>query len=131
MPAEVFVPETTPATEWILGRPVRKMSPRRRHALLQLELGAHLRTWSRGRGEVGTEWKFRVTPPGQYTRSLVPDVAFISFESLDAAGQRGVEEPLVAPDVGFEINSPGDTAARKMHKTGVYLASGIRRAGRA
>ncbi len=126
MLTEVFVPDTKPATEWILGRPVRKVSPRRRHALLQLELGAYLRLWARGRGEVGTEWKFRLTPPGEYTRPLVPDVAYISYESLDAAGQRGAEEPLVAPDVAFEIHSPGDKQLRIAHKTAVYLQSGSR-----
>ncbi len=124
MLTEVFVPDTKPATEWVLGRPVRKVSPRRRHALLQLQLGVLLSSWARGRGEVGTEWKFRLTPPGEYTRPLVPDVAYISYESLDAAGQRGAEEPLVAPDVAFEIHSPGDKQVRITHKTAVYLQSG-------
>ena len=33
-----------------------------------------LRLWADGRGEVGTEWCFRLEPPGEDIRPLVPDV---------------------------------------------------------
>jgi hypothetical protein len=72
---EIVLPETEPETEWILGRAVQKVSPFRTHARLQLTLGAALLAWAEGRGEVGSEWRFRVAPPGEVRRPLVPDVA--------------------------------------------------------
>ena len=36
---EIVLPDTEPETEWILGRPVQKMSPFRDHARLQVRFG--------------------------------------------------------------------------------------------
>ncbi len=40
-------------------------------------MGSALHTWVGARGEVGTEWRFRVQPPGEPARPLVPDVAYV------------------------------------------------------
>ncbi len=74
--------ETKPATEWILGRPVQKVSPRYTHACLQAAIVAWLRTWARGRGRVGTEWRVWLTPGDEPERYLVPDVMYISYDRL-------------------------------------------------
>ncbi len=122
---EITVPETKPATEWILGGPVQKVSPQRRHAILQLELGTRLSRWAGDRGEVGTEWRFGVTPPGERTRPLVPDVAYLSFARMRGLTPEERETPKLAPDIVVEIVSPDDRIAHVDHKRQVYLAAGV------
>ena len=123
---EITVPETEPETEWILGEAVQKVSPRRTHAVLQGALAAELRAWARGRGSVGTEWRFRITPPGERPRPLVPDVAFLSNERKAGLSGELLEVPFVAPDLVIEILSPGDRADRVESKREIYLAAGVR-----
>ncbi|HEY0614141.1 MAG TPA: Uma2 family endonuclease [Candidatus Elarobacter sp.] len=121
---EIVLPETKPETEWILGRAVRKVSPRRTHSWLQRELVLALAAWARGRGHVGAEWRFRVAPPGEIRRPLVPDVAYVADERLRGLHGYDLEIPPFAPDVAVEILSPGDRSRSVEHKIGVYLASG-------
>ncbi|HEY0614142.1 MAG TPA: Uma2 family endonuclease [Candidatus Elarobacter sp.] len=121
---EIVLPETKPETEWILGRAVQKASPYRSHARLQMTLASALERWEPGHGETGTEWRFRVAPPNEIRRPLVPDVAFISNERLRELDGYDLEVPPLAPDVAFEILSPGDRSRYVEHKIGVYLASG-------
>lgn len=121
---EIVLPETKPETEWILGRAVRKVSPKRTHALLQVALGNALTAWAAGRGEVGSEWRFRVAPPGEPRRPLVPDLAFVTNDRLAALSDDDLELPPIAPDVAIEILSPGDKPAYLAHKIEVYLAAG-------
>jgi Uma2 family endonuclease len=124
MPREMVVPEDKPAYEWILGEPVQKVSPRRQHALLQIEFGARLRQWAAGRGEVGTEWRFRVQPPNDDIRPLVPDVAYLSYARMGELTDAELEAPLLAPNVAVEIRSPEDRQAHIDDKINVYLAAG-------
>ena len=121
---EIVLPETKPETEWLRDRPVQKVSPTRRHALLQLAVAVRLREWARGLGEAGTEWRFRVTPPGEITRPLVPDVAYISYERMTMLSAAERETPSLAPDIVVEILSPDDRPADVAHKRDVYLAAG-------
>jgi Uma2 family endonuclease len=121
---EIVLPECKPELEWILGQAVQKVSPQRPHALLQRELGARLGEWARNRGEVGTEWRFRLQPPGEIIRPLVPDVSYLSYERMGEATDEALAVPLMAPDAAFEIRSPGDRQAHIDHKIGVYLACG-------
>jgi Uma2 family endonuclease len=121
---EIVLPETKPETEWILGRAVQKVSPFRTHARLQLTLGAALLAWAEGRGEVGSEWRFRVAPPGEVRRPLVPDLAYVSNGRLIGLSGRDLELPPFAPDVAVEILSPDDVPQHVSHKISVYLASG-------
>lgn len=81
---EIVLPITEPETEWVRGRPLQKVSPTRSHALLQLAMAAALREWAGERGEVGTEWRFRVSPPGEPARPLVPDVSYVEVQRLRA-----------------------------------------------
>lgn len=124
MQNEITVPETKPATEWILGRAVRKVSPKRDHSLIQGRLLAAFLVWAGDRGEVGPEWRFRVTPPGEVTRPLVPDVAFVSCARLRGLSREEKQEPLVAPDVAVEVRSPSDRQQYIDEKIRVYLAAG-------
>ncbi|HEY2473938.1 MAG TPA: Uma2 family endonuclease [Candidatus Cybelea sp.] len=121
---EIVLPETKPETEWVRGRALQKVSPQRTHAYLQLDLGARLQQWAKGRGGVGTEWRFRVAPPGEVRRPLVPDVAYVSNERLRPLDDSEVEMPPIAPDVAVEILSPDDRRADVDDKILVYLRAG-------
>lgn len=123
---EIIVPDTKPATEWVAGRALQKVSPQERHARTQLRLGAALADWAArsGLGRVGTEWEFRVTPPGEATRPLVPDIAYLSFDRVGPNDDEKAQIPYVAPDVAIEILSPDDRRADVEHKISVYLRSG-------
>jgi Uma2 family endonuclease len=121
---EIVLPETKPETEWILGHPVRKVSPFRTHSWLQAELVIALSAWAKGRGRASPEWRFRVGPRGEIRRPFVPDVAYVSFARLRGLEGYDLEAPPFAPDVAIEIRSPGDRSRYLTHKTAVYLASG-------
>ncbi len=123
-PGGVVVYETKPATEWILGGPVRKVSPKYAHSALQSEMSTRLRAWAKGFGRVGVEWRFWVTPPGEESRYLVPDVAYLSYARLPREAREAAQEPQLAPDVAVEILSPDDRQSRVAHKIEVYLLSG-------
>ncbi len=85
-----------------------------------------LRAWARGRGIVGTEWRFRITPPGERPRPLVPDVAYLSNERRAGLTGEFLEVPFVPPDIVIEILSPDDRADRVASKRDTYLAAGVR-----
>jgi len=121
---EIVLPETKPETEWVRGRALQKVSPQRTHARLQFALATLLDRWAAGRGEIGTEWRFRVAPPGEVRRPLVPDVAYISNERLRPLDDREIEMPPLAPDVAVEILSPDDRRVDVDDKIAVYLRAG-------
>jgi len=121
---EIVLPDTKPETEWVRGRALQKVSPTRTHALLQLRLGSALAAWAGERGEVGTEWRCRVAPPGEIVRPLVPDVTYIATERLHGLRGRELEVPQLAPDVVAEILSPDDRREDVDDKLATYLAAG-------
>lgn len=106
------------------GRAVQKVSPKRRHALLQAAMAECFRRWARGRGEVGTEWRFRLAPPGEARRPLVPDVSYVSFARLVGLVGEDLEAPPIAPDIVVDILSPDDRPDDVAAKREVYLAAG-------
>ncbi len=121
---EIVLPETKPESEWVRGRPRQKVSPQRDHAVLQLELGSLLRRWAKPRGEVATEWRFRVEPPGEIRRPLVPDVAYVRKERLQPLPDEEFQSPPFSPDVAVEILSPDDRRADVDDKLRTYLRAG-------
>jgi len=123
---EITLPETKPALEWVNGRALQKVSPKRKHALAQTQFAIALGAWARAHlsGMVGTEWRFQVQPPGEKRRPLVPDVAFLSYQRVPYEEQQLTEVPRVAPDVVVEIKSPSDLAADVNEKIRVYLKAG-------
>lgn len=116
-----------PYVESIRGRLEPKMSPRRAHALLQAALAEQLRRWAAGRGEVGTEWRFYLLSGAGKPSSLVPDVAYVSFERLPRdLPSDARERPRIAPDIATEIVSPGDSKRTLGEKIDLYLRHGSR-----
>ena len=84
--------------------------------------------WAVGRGRVGTEWRFYFIPGEHKPSSLVPDVAYVSYERLpqDVQPRDALERPRIAPDIAVEIWSPGDREKSFAEKVGLYLAHGAR-----
>ncbi len=121
---ELGIPEIKPAIESIGGRWVQKVSPQSRHSVVQLALGSLLRTWSIGRGQVGTEWRCYFLPEGERWSSLVPDVAYFSYERLPRDLGEVREKPTVAPDIAVEIASPDDRRPVLDEKVDLYLRGG-------
>jgi Uma2 family endonuclease len=100
------------------------MSPRRRHARLQGLIFASLDRWAERRGDVGTEWRFRLSERPESETSLVPDVAYVSGDRLGRLDDATAEEPPFAPDIAVEIRSPGDRERNIRAKIGLYLEFG-------
>jgi Uma2 family endonuclease len=124
MQNEIVLPETKPETEWVRGRPLQKVSPTYRHARLQSLMWLALDAWADGRGRVGTEWRFRVVPPGEIIRPLVPDVAYLSYDRLGPEADDAAQVPLGAPSVAVEILSPDDRPHDVRDKVATYLRAG-------
>jgi Uma2 family endonuclease len=123
---EIVLPETKPETEWVRGRALQKVSPTYDHGALQGQLYMALWMWAdAGRhGRVGTEWRFRIAPPGAMVRPLVPDVAFLSYAALPKTAREDAQVPLGAPTVAVEVLSRGDRRADVDDKIATYLAAG-------
>jgi Uma2 family endonuclease len=113
-----------PEIEYLAGRPVPKVSPKRTHAMVQLTIGAILMRCAGDRGESGTEWRMRLSGVGEPKTSLVPDVSFCSFERLDSLTEDQREQPPFAPDVAVEVRSPSDRVADVEWKMQAYLDRG-------
>ena len=71
-----------PYVELIDGIEVSKSPTVTRHSLLQTVLGSWLLQWAEPYGIVGTEYRVYPVPKGERLSSLVPDVAFITFERM-------------------------------------------------
>jgi Uma2 family endonuclease len=121
---EIVLPETKPETEWVRGRALQKVSPQRDHSRLQGALSIQLDRWAAGRGEVGPEWRFRIAPPGEVRRPLVPDVAYVSNERLRPLSDEDLQIPPLAPDVAVEILSRDDRRIDVDDKISTYLRAG-------
>jgi len=120
------IPETKPATELIDGHLVQKMSPFGLHARVQLAIASALSAWadSCGRGRVGTEWDYDLTPPGERTNRLVPDVAYLSYDRVAYDDEDDAQVPIAAPNVAVEILSQGQTLRDSQRRVEIFMASG-------
>ena len=121
---EIILPITKPETEWVRGRALQKMSPTRDHGRLQMKLASLLDAWSRGRGEVATEWRFRIGLPGGPLRPLVPDISCVALEQLRGLEREAIQTPAFAPTVAIEVLSRGDDPRDVASKIDVYLRGG-------
>lgn len=126
IPAWLDFPDVDkPYVEQIEDRREPKVSPKWRHGLLQVRVGAMLDRWARGRGAVGTEVRCYLVSGEELPSSLVPDVAYYSFarlpEDLDDDAR---ERPRIAPDIAVEVLSPSDRRSSLAKKIELYLRHG-------
>jgi Uma2 family endonuclease len=117
-------PESDQNYEFIDGRAIRKMSPKRFHASLQAELLIFSRTLFQGKGFVYPEWGIVLTRNDQ-DWCPVPDLTYISIERLPS--DVGNEMCPVPPELVIEIMSEGQTFKEFVAKAGDYLKAGILR----
>jgi len=113
-----------PYVELIDGLEIPKLSPMTRHGLLQSEMIAIFRRHFGDRGIVGPE--IRVWLETHPPTSLVPDVAFISFERMDGLSPDDAERPPFAPDVVVEVRPPADRERNVARKIELYLTHGAK-----
>ncbi len=123
---DLGIPQVKPAIESIRGRWEQKVSPRRRHALVQGRLWQMLADAFGDTGEVGTEWRFYILPSTEKPSSLVPDVAYVSYERMPPELGELREKPTIAPDIAVEVFSPDDRRTLLEEKIAIYLANGAR-----
>jgi Uma2 family endonuclease len=109
-----------PETEYLLGRPYPKVSPKRTHALVQFAIATILRQCAGHRGNVGTEWRFHISASTEF----VPDVAFVSFERLRTLTDVQAEEPPFAPDIAVEVRALSRRPRFESSKITAYLSAG-------
>jgi Uma2 family endonuclease len=120
----VKIPATKPATELLDGTFVQKTLPVTAHAFLQGRLLELLMPWARTRGFCGPEWRFRLNTVGTVSDSVVPDIAFLSFERWAKLTSAQREFPPFEPDVAIEILSPDDRPGRVAKKVAKYVNAG-------
>jgi Uma2 family endonuclease len=120
------IPQTKPASEFIDGLLVQKMSPYGLHARVQRIVAAALGDWAdeKGRGRVGTEWDFDLAPPGERSNRLVPDVAYLSYERVGYEDDAGAQVPTVAPNVVVEVLSQGQMWENQERRVDIFIACG-------
>jgi Uma2 family endonuclease len=122
-----FPDHEKPYVELVAGHLERKVSPKRMHGRLQLHIGRWLEDWAGDRGEVATEWRFYLAVGESRPSSLVPDVAYVSYERLPRSLPKDARErPRIAPDIAVEIWSPGDRKKTWEKKIALYLEHGAR-----
>jgi Uma2 family endonuclease len=120
----VIAPTTQPASEILFGRVVQKARPTSKHAVSQRRVAAFLFAWCDEAGFVGTEQEFRIGPPGEPARSLVPDVCYFPIGEGGLTAILTAEYPTEAPMLAVEVLSPDDRITRVMHKVDVLRRSG-------
>ncbi len=113
-----------PAIETIDGRPARKVSPQRTHALVQSNALIILRRCAGSRGQVATEWDFRLGVADGTNTLLVPDLAYVAIERLRALSRADREQPPFAPDIAVEVRSRSYREQFFREKARKYLATG-------
>ena len=116
----LHIADTKPATEYIDGVPYQKVSPKRRHSAVQLALSVILNRCSAGAGQAGPEWRMHLSDD----TTLVPDVAYASYEKLRSVPEDETEEPWFPPEIVVEVRSPSDRQSLLDRKVRRYLEHG-------
>ncbi len=117
------LPEAKPALEYIDGKVVQKMAPRRRHSILDTLLSANLLAFARPR-KLGLPYvELRCTFAG---RSIVSDLCFIAKGRIPK-NEHGepVEDVFLAPDLIVEIISPGQTVQKMLQRLTWCVRNGV------
>jgi Uma2 family endonuclease len=120
---EIPIPDTKPATEFLFGRFVQKVSPKRWHGVLQGRTFAALEAWDPA-GSVSTEARFTIRRLNEIPHSVVPDVSYMPRAQFLAIPIEERADPAVMPLLLVEILSPGDRRGKVRRKVELYLSAG-------
>jgi Uma2 family endonuclease len=111
-----------PYREFIDGRIETKMSPQKKHGLLQKRLMNHVDAFSEPRGLGQSFPELRCTFAG---RSIIPDIAFLLDEHIETDEDGVILDPtLRPPDVHVEVVSPEQSARKCGAKLAFSTANG-------
>jgi Uma2 family endonuclease len=110
--------------EWLDGVAYPKVSPKRTHARLQVELVRIFSKVAPQYGELGTEWRSYLARGAGKTTQLQPDLSFFSFQRFEKLTDAQAEKTPFSPDVAVEIRSPGDKLGVLSRKIKRYLTTG-------
>jgi len=113
-----------PSSELIDGVEVQKEAPMTRHTLLQAAMSRLIGDWAGRRGYVGPEFRIWLNVDSDRPTTLVPDVAYVRSERLEALPVDEQQRPQIAPDLVVELRSPGDRERNVRRKIELYLAYG-------
>jgi Uma2 family endonuclease len=118
------LPEAKPALEFIDGKVVQKVSPKRSHGTIQLTLGSLLLTHAQSRGLGRAYTEIRCIFGGM---ALVPDLVFIRKGRIPKDSRGKLEEDLfLAPDLMIEVISPGQTVKAMLARLNRSVEAGVR-----
>jgi 4,5:9,10-diseco-3-hydroxy-5,9,17-trioxoandrosta-1(10),2-diene-4-oate hydrolase len=100
--------------------------PRRSHADVQEAIAWSLSAWAceRNAGRVRADWEFDLTPPGGKVHRLIPDVAYLSYDRIRREVDDAAMIATEAPNVVFEVLSPGQKIEELADTIRLFLASG-------
>jgi Uma2 family endonuclease len=118
------LPETEPASEYVDGQVVQKVTPKLRHGLLQGEFYSQIMAVARPIRHGMAAPELRCTFAG---RSLVFDVAYFIWSRVHFDETGAPEDDVFdPPDWIVEILSPGQTIANMSRRCAWCLANGVR-----
>lgn len=121
---EIVLPQAEPALEWIMGRALQKVNAQRSHALVRAAFLVRFHPWAQARGDVGTEWRFRLGLPSETLSPLVPDIAYLSYRRTGSMRNEELDSPCIAPDVAVYAHSLHEPRELLEQKIKLYLAAG-------
>ena len=111
-----------PYLEYIDGRIEAKVSPQKKHGILEKRLMNHIDTYSEPRLLGQTFPELRSTFAG---RSIIPDVVFLLDEHIEADERGEILDPtLRPPDIHVEIVSPDQSVRKCREKLAFSTANG-------
>jgi len=122
--ATLIIDDEAPFIEYIDGRVLPAVSPKRKHGLLTARFFQLLERLSGAPGQVSLEWRCYLPSDPEKPTTLVPDVAYVSLDRMKSLSDDEIEEPPFAPDVVVEIQSPSGRAGAIAQKIERYLRHG-------
>jgi Uma2 family endonuclease len=118
------LPEAKPALEFIDGKVVQKVSPKRSHGTIQLSLGSTILSYAQARKLGRAYSEIRCIFGGM---ALVPDLVFIRKGRIPKDARGKLEEDVfLAPDLMIEVISPGQTVKSMLVRLNRSVAAGVR-----
>jgi Uma2 family endonuclease len=118
------LPETEPASEYLDGQVVQKVTPKKKHSWLQAFLAGRINNYSEPKRHGAALTELRCTFEG---RSLVFDIAYFDWSRIrfEDTGEPE-DETFDPPDWIIEILSPGQTVTNMTRRCAWCVKNGVR-----